>query len=104
MKRIQITFINMLTETNGSSSPSPLHPPPLTHSLPFPHSSLLTSLLTSLLPLSLTPSLLTSLLPLLDMTQEVASRGLGLVYEHSDSSQKESLVRILVGTLMEGRK
>lgn len=90
MKRIQITFMNMLTETNGSSSPSPLHPPPLTHSLP-PFSSLLTSLLTSLL-------------PLLDMTQEVASRGLGLVYEHSDSSQKESLVRILVGTLMEGRK
>ena len=86
MKRIQITFMNMLTETNGSSSPSPLHPPPLTHSLP---------------PFS---SFLTSLLPLLDMTQEVASRGLGLVYEHSDSSQKESLVRILVGTLMEGRK
>jgi len=39
-----------------------------------------------------------------DMIQEVASRGLGLVYERSDSSQREDLVGILVGTLMEGRK
>ncbi len=38
------------------------------------------------------------------MIQEVASRGLVLVYELSDPSQKESLVDVLVGTLMEGRK
>lgn len=40
----------------------------------------------------------------LDMIQEVASQGLVLIYELSESSQKESLVEILVGTLMEGRK
>ena len=38
------------------------------------------------------------------MIQEVASRGLVLVYELSESTQKEALVSILVGTLMEGRR
>lgn len=38
------------------------------------------------------------------MVQEMASRGLGLVYELSESSQKEELVEMLVGTLVEGRK
>lgn len=39
-----------------------------------------------------------------DVTQEVASRGMGLVYDMSESSQKEALVGMLVGTLLEGRK
>lgn len=38
------------------------------------------------------------------MTQEVASRGMGLVYDMSEASQKEALVGMLVGTLLEGRK
>ena len=38
------------------------------------------------------------------MIQEVASRGLVLVYDLSEPSQKESLVDVLVGTLLEGRK
>ena len=41
---------------------------------------------------------------IVDMIQEVASRGLVLVYELSEPSQKESLVDVLVGTLMDGRK
>ncbi len=41
---------------------------------------------------------------LADFTQEAASHGLGVVYDLSDSSQKEELVRLLVGTLMEGRR
>lgn len=40
----------------------------------------------------------------IDVIQEVASRGMGLVYDMSDSSQKEALVGMLVGTLLEGRK
>ena len=39
-----------------------------------------------------------------DVTQEVASRGMGLVYEMSPPSERETLVNLLVGTLMEGRK
>ena len=39
-----------------------------------------------------------------DITQEVASRGMGLVYDMSEASQKEALVGMLVGTLLEGRK
>ena len=39
-----------------------------------------------------------------DITQEVASRGMGLVYEMSPPSEREALVNLLVGTLMEGRK
>lgn len=41
---------------------------------------------------------------MLDMVQEVASHGLGVVYDLSDSAQKEELVHLLVGTLMEGRR
>ena len=39
-----------------------------------------------------------------DVTQEVASRGMALVYDMSEPSQKEALVGMLVGTLLEGRK
>ncbi|XP_064386642.1 proteasome adapter and scaffold protein ECM29-like isoform X2 [Halichondria panicea] len=39
-----------------------------------------------------------------DMTQEIASRGMGLVYEMSPPSEREALVNLLVGTLMEGRR
>ena len=38
------------------------------------------------------------------MVQEVASHGLGLVYDLSDSAQKKELVHLLVETLMEGRR
>ena len=41
---------------------------------------------------------------LTDVTQEVASRGMGLVYEMSPATEKEELVKLLVGTLVEGRK
>ncbi len=44
------------------------------------------------------------LIPAPDMTQEVASRGMGLVYEMSPPSEREALVNLLVGTLMEGRR
>ena len=40
----------------------------------------------------------------LDVTQEVASRGMSLVYDMSEASQKEALVGMLVGTLLEGRR
>jgi proteasome component ECM29 len=39
-----------------------------------------------------------------EFTQEVASKGIGLVYELGDSSIKNSLVESLVSTLTEGRK
>lgn len=39
-----------------------------------------------------------------DVTQEVASRGMGLVYEMSPPSEREALVNLLVGTLVEGRR
>ena len=39
-----------------------------------------------------------------DVTQEVASCGMALVYDMSEPSQKEALVGALVGTLLEGRK
>ncbi len=39
-----------------------------------------------------------------DVTQEIASRGMGLVYEMSPPSERESLVQLLVGTLMEGKR
>ncbi len=45
-----------------------------------------------------------SLIPPPDMTQEIASRGMGLVYEMSPPSEREALVNLLVGTLMEGRR
>ena len=40
----------------------------------------------------------------IDVTQEVASRGMSLVYDMSEASQKEALVGMLVGTLLEGRR
>lgn len=40
----------------------------------------------------------------LDLTQEVASKGLGLVYEHGGGENKEELVSLLVDTLMTGRR
>lgn len=40
----------------------------------------------------------------LDLTQEVASKGLGLVYEHGGGENKDELVSLLVDTLMTGRR
>ena len=40
----------------------------------------------------------------LEITQEVASRGLGLTYELCDGSIKQEMVQSLLGTLMEGRR
>ncbi|CAI8054228.1 Proteasome adapter and scaffold protein ECM29 [Geodia barretti] len=39
-----------------------------------------------------------------EITQEVASRGLGLTYDLCDGSVKQEMVQSLVGTLMEGRR
>ncbi len=39
-----------------------------------------------------------------EVTQEVAARGMGLVYELSAADGKEELVQALVATLTEGRK
>ncbi|CAO3648654.1 unnamed protein product [Cunninghamella echinulata] len=39
-----------------------------------------------------------------DFTQEVASKGLGLVYEYGDSKIKEDMLYSLVGTFTEGRR
>lgn len=39
-----------------------------------------------------------------EVTQDVASKGLALVYENSDSTQKQTMVSSLVDTLMVGRK
>lgn len=39
-----------------------------------------------------------------DLTQEVASKGLGLVYEHGGGENKDELVSLLVDTLMTGRR
>ena len=41
---------------------------------------------------------------LAEITQDIASKGLGLVYEKCSPEQKESLVSTLVGTLTTGRK
>lgn len=41
---------------------------------------------------------------IVDVLQEVASRGLGLLYELSDAEHKEELLQYLVNTLMEGKK
>ena len=39
-----------------------------------------------------------------DLTQEVASKGLGLVYEHGGEENKQALVSLLVDTLASGRR
>ncbi|CAH3027447.1 unnamed protein product [Porites evermanni] len=39
-----------------------------------------------------------------DLTQEVASKGLGLVYEHGGEENKQELVSLLVDTLATGRR
>ena len=39
-----------------------------------------------------------------DLTQEVASKGLGLVYEHGGEENKQELVSLLVDTLASGRR
>ena len=39
-----------------------------------------------------------------DLTQEVASKGLGLVYEHGGEENKRELVSLLVDTLASGRR
>ncbi|XP_044163962.1 proteasome adapter and scaffold protein ECM29-like isoform X2 [Acropora millepora] len=39
-----------------------------------------------------------------EITQEVASKGLGLVYEHGGGGNKDELVSMLVNTLMAGRR
>ena len=41
---------------------------------------------------------------IVDVLQEVASRGLGLLYELTDPEHKEQLLQYLVNTLMEGKK
>jgi len=41
---------------------------------------------------------------LAELTQDVASRGLGVVYESCSSEQKQSLVTALVDTLMTGKR
>ena len=40
----------------------------------------------------------------IEVTQEVASRGMGLTYDLCDGSTKEAMVQSLVSTLMEGRR
>lgn len=40
----------------------------------------------------------------LDVVQEIASRGLGLIYDLCDSTQRKGLVQLLVGTVMEGKR
>ena len=45
----------------------------------------------------------THVLPV-EVTQEVAARGMGLVYDMSESEGRKDLVQSLVGTLIEGRK
>ena len=40
----------------------------------------------------------------IEVTQEVAARGLGLTYDLCDGSTKEVMVQSLVSTLMEGRR
>lgn len=49
-------------------------------------------------------SLLTSTLFLLDLSQDVASKGLGLVYEMGDEADQQTLVSTLVETLMTGKR
>lgn len=39
-----------------------------------------------------------------DVTQDIASKGLGLIYEISSSQQKDSLVSELVETLTTGKR
>jgi len=41
---------------------------------------------------------------LTELTQDVASRGLGVVYESCDAEQKQNLVTALVDTLMTGKR
>ena len=39
-----------------------------------------------------------------ELTQDIASKGLGAVYESCNKDQKDKLVSMLVDTLMAGRK
>lgn len=45
-----------------------------------------------------------SALFLLDLSQDVASKGLGLVYEMGDEADQQTLVSTLVETLMTGKR
>lgn len=47
---------------------------------------------------------LTSTLFLLDLSQDVASKGLGLVYEMGGEADQQTLVSTLVETLMTGKR
>lgn len=49
-------------------------------------------------------SSLTSTLFLLDLSQDVASKGLGLVYEMGGEADQQTLVSTLVETLMTGKR
>ncbi len=40
----------------------------------------------------------------LDFTQDVASKGLGVVYENGTDEQRKRMVDLLVGSLASGRK
>ena len=39
-----------------------------------------------------------------ELTQDIASQGLGVIYESCDSEEKQSLVTALVDTLMTGKR
>ena len=39
-----------------------------------------------------------------EMTQDIASKGLGVVYENCSKEQKDELVQILIDTLMTGKR
>lgn len=54
--------------------------------------------------LVLPDSSLTSTLFLLDLSQDVASKGLGLVYEMGGEADQQTLVSTLVETLMTGKR
>lgn len=81
LKEIQEAFIAILSEPDGKL---------LMHHVEFvPPRSLLTS---------------TSFVVFLDLSQDVASKGLGLVYEMGGVADQETLVSTLVETLMTGKR
>lgn len=43
-------------------------------------------------------------LPMADIVQDIASKGLGLVYDSSEESERKVLVSNLLDQLMQGRK
>lgn len=85
MKEIQTAFIAVLSDPDGeewTNTPTRHHP--------FFN--------------ILQDSLSVSLLFLLDLSQDVASKGLGLVYEMGGEADQQTLVSTLVETLMTGKR